>query len=452
MQTKSKTTTSIPVLNNNAAGIDLGARHHHVAVPEDKATPCVRMFDVFTEDLVAIAEWLHSCEIETVAMESTGVYWIPLFQILEERGFKVCLVNSRDWRNTPGRKTDVDDSQWLQYLHACGLLKASFRPDQQVCAVRSLLRHREGLITSAASATHLMQKSLNQMNLVLHNVISDITGKTGLAIIDAILGGERDPAVLSELRDPRIKCSKEIVAKSLVGDYRPEHLFTLKQTLDSYRHFQKLIDECDTQIELLVGEFDSHSNTGAPPSIPGAPKRDRGNVLRFKHTNLHNELIRLIGIDLTLTPGFGALTVFNLIGELGCDLSAFRNYKCFCSWLGVCPGNHKTGGKAVSTKTRDVPSRAAHIFRVAAQSLWHSQSELGDFYRRICARLGRQAGNTATAHKLARIYYHLITTRTQYDEAAFEKERERLAVRRKNRLEKEAARMGFQLVPAGVQA
>jgi len=451
MQTTSKTTSSIPVLNDHAAGIDVGSTRHHVAVPEDAASPCVRTFDAFTEDLVAIADWLCACGIKTVAIESTGVYWIALFQILEERGFKVCLVNSRDWRTAPGRKTDVDDCQWLQYLHACGLLRASFRPDQQVCAVRSLLRHRDGLIASAASATHLMQKSLNQMNLVLHNVISDITGKTGLAIIDAILAGERDPAVLSELRDPRIKNSKEIVAKSLVGDYRTEHLFTLKQSLASYRHYQELIGECDREIERLFSEFDSHPGSGDVPLTSGAPKRDRGNKLRFEHTNLTEELRRLLGVDLTLIPGFGALTIYNLIGELGRDLSAFPTYKHFVSWMGVCPGNHISGGKSLSSKTRYVPSRAAHIFRVAAQSLWHSQSALGDYYRRICARLGRQAGNTATAHKLARIYYHLLTTHSEYDEAAFAKENARLEKRRHSRLHKDAARMGYQLVPMAAQ-
>jgi hypothetical protein len=292
-----------------------------------------------------------------------------------------------------------------------------------------------------------MQKSLNQMNLVLHNVISDITGKTGLAIIDAILDGERDPAVLSELRDPRIKNSKEIVAKSLVGEYRKEHLFTLKQSVASYRHYQSLIQECDQEIERLFAEFDSHPDSGTTPPTSNAPKRNRGNVLHFQHTNLTEELRRLLGVDLTRTPGFGALTIYNLFGELGRNLSAFPTFKHFSSWLGVCPSNHISGGKSLNSKTRHVPSRAAHIFRVAAQSLWHSQSALGDYYRRMCAKLGRQAGNTATAHKLARIYYHLLTTHTEYDEAAFAKENTRLEKRRQRRLCRDAARMGFDLVP-----
>lgn len=448
MQKAAKTTTSIPVLNHHAAGIDIGASRHFVAVPEDRADPCVRSFDAFTEDLIAIADWLRACKVQTVAMESTGVYWIPLYQVLEQRGFTVCLVNSRDWRNAPGRKTDVCDSQWLQYLHACGLLRASFRPNEQVCAVRSLLRHREGLIASAASATNLIQKSLQQMNLVLHNVISDVTGKTGLAIIDAILAGERDPAVLSELRDPRIKNSKEIIAKSLVGDYRREHLFTLSQSLASYRHYQRLIGECDHEIERLFAEFDSHTGpSGMIPPDSTTRSRNTGNVLRFEHTNLTDELRRLLGVDLTTTPGFGALTVFNLIGELGRDLSAFPTYKHFCNWLGVSPGNRISGGKVLSSSTRHVPSRAARTFRLSAQSLWNSQSALGDYYRRMCARLGRKSGTTAAAHKLARIFYHLLTTRTQYDEAAFAKENQRMESRRRRRIEKDAAKLGLRLVP-----
>lgn len=401
MQITPKTTTSIPVLNHHAAGIDIGASRHFVAVPDDQADPCVRNFEAFTEDLVAIADWLRACAIQTVAMESTGVYWIPLYQILEERGFNVCLVNSRDWRNAPGRKTDVCDSQWLQYLHACGLLRASFRPNQQVCAVRSLLRHREGLIAAAASATHLIQKSLSQMNIVLHNVISDITGRTGLAIIDAILAGERDPAVLCELRDLRIKKSKEIVAKSLVGDYRREHLFTLGQSLASYRHYQRLIGECDHEIERLFAEFDSHPEPPqTTPPTSGARKRQAGNILRFEHTDLTEELRRLLGVDLTLTPGFGALTIYNLMGELGRDLSAFPTESHFSNWLGVCPGNRISGGKALSSKTRHVPSRAAHLFRMAAQSLWHSQSALGDLLSPHVCQVrpqGREYGHRSQA-------------------------------------------------------
>src|SRR5579864_935628 len=252
MSKQAKTTAALPVLHPHAAGIDIGATAIYVGVPEDRATPCVRRFETFTADLLAAADWLEHCGVKTIAIESTGVYWIALFQILEERGFEVCLVNARHLKNVPGHKSDVEDCQWLQYVHACGLLRASFRPDEQICAVRSLLRHRETLVAYAASHVQQMQKALTQMNLLLHNVISDLTGKTGLAILDAILSGERDTAKLAALKDPRIQASPQTIAKSLQGYYRPEHLFPLKQALAAYRHYQQLLSECDQELEKLL--------------------------------------------------------------------------------------------------------------------------------------------------------------------------------------------------------
>ena len=248
MNSNAKTTQALPVLNANAAGIDIGATAIYVAVPKDRADPCVRRFETFTPDLRAAADWLEQCGVKTIAMEFTGVYWIGLFQILEERGFTVFLVNAGHLKNVPGHESDVEDCQWLQYLHACGLLKASFRPEQAVCTVRCLLRHRETLVASAAAHIQHMQKALIQMNLQLHNVIRDITGKTGLAILDAILAGERDTAKLAELKDPRIKASAATIAKSLEGHYRAEHLFALKQSLAAYRYYQQLLGECDREI------------------------------------------------------------------------------------------------------------------------------------------------------------------------------------------------------------
>src|SRR5438445_152462 len=247
----------LPVMRADAAGIDIGATEIFVAVPPDRAPENVRSFPTFTQDLYALAEWLKQCGVKTVAMESTGVYWIPLFQILEERGFEVYLVNARHVKNVPGRRTDVSDCQWLQFLHSVGLLRASYRPEQEVCAVRSLLRHRESLVQMAATHVNHMQKALDQMNLQLHHVISDITGQTGLAIVDAILAGKRDPFELAKLRNERIKASEEVIAKSLVGDYRAEHLFTLRQSLAAYRSYQKLIDDCDREIRRSLEEFQS---------------------------------------------------------------------------------------------------------------------------------------------------------------------------------------------------
>jgi hypothetical protein len=293
----------LPVMRPDAAGIDIGATEIFVAVPADRAAENVRSFPTFTQDLYALADWLEECRVKTVAMESTGVYWIPLFQILEDRGFEVCLVNARHVKNVPGRRTDVSDCQWLQFLHSVGLLRASYRPEQEVCAVRALLRHRESLVQMAATHVNHMQKALDQMNLQLHHVISDITGLTGLLIVDAILAGERDPLALAKLRHERIKASPEVIAKSLVGDYRAEHLFTLRQSLVAYRSYQKLIDDCDKEIRGGLDRFQ-------PPAVPApTPDADSGvkNKGKRKATSndgvLQRELKRVFGVDLTKIPG-----------------------------------------------------------------------------------------------------------------------------------------------------
>src|SRR5215831_15089389 len=267
----------LPVMRPDAAGIDIGATEVFVAVPADRDTENVRSFPTFTQDLYTLADWLKQCGVKTVAMESTGVYWIPLFQILEDRGMEVCLVNARHVKNVPGRRTDVSDCQWLQFLHSVGLLRASYRPEQEVCAIRSLLRHRESLVQMAATHVDHMQKALDQMNLQLHHVISDITGQTGLAIVDAILAGERNPLELAKLRNERIKASEAVIAKSLVGDYRPEHLFTLRQSLDAYRSYQKLIADCDREIRRLVEEFQSPRQPGvsASETLPSQDKKEK---------------------------------------------------------------------------------------------------------------------------------------------------------------------------------
>jgi transposase len=447
MKTQAKTTTALPTLHPDAAGIDIGATAIYVGVPQDRATPCVRRFETFTKDLLAAADWLAECGIKTIAIESTGVYWIALYQILEDRGFDVCLVNARHLKNVPGHKSDVDDCQWLQYVHACGLLRASFRPDEQICAVRSLLRHRETLVAYAASHVQQMQKALIQMNLLLHNVLSDLTGKTGLAILDAILAGERDPKTLAALKDSRIKASAETIAKSLQGYYRPEHLFTLKQALSAYRHYQLLIAECDQELEKLLVDLDGHIDPTQHPLPPASKKLSGGNAIHFAEADLRCELYRILGMDLTEVPGLGTLAIHTLLAEVGPDLSAFPTGKHFCSWLGLCPDPRISGDRVLSSHTRQVANRAAHVFRMAAQSLWHSRSFLGDFYRKMRARLGPAAANTATAHKLARIFYHLLTTGESYDESVFAKEQERQRLRRELRLRKEAVALGFQLVP-----
>lgn len=456
-----KTTTALPILRPDAAGIDVGATELYVAVPQDRDPQPVRAFGSFTADLHAAADWLQACSVRTVAMESTGVYWIPIFQILEERGIEVLLVNARAVKNVAGRKSDVSDCQWLQYLHAVGLLRGSFRPQASVCAVRSVLRHRDSLVSYSAAHIQHMQKALTQMNVQLHHVLRDVTGKTGLAILDAILGGERDPQQLAKLRDRRVKASEATVAKALTGDWRSEHLFALRQALAAYRHYQQLIQECDAEIARLLRQFEAaphaaaavalgDGNGDAPPPAraeDSATTRAKGSRSSAEASLLGSELQRVLGVDLTTVPGLGVLNVHRLFAELGRDLSAFPTSKHFASWLGLCPDNRVSGGRVLSTRTRDVRSRVAQVLRLAVQTLHHSDSYLGAFYRRMRTKLGAPKAITATAHKLARIVYHLLQTRQPYDESVFAYAEARHQERRLRRLRTEAAALGFNLAP-----
>ncbi|MCA1793053.1 MAG: IS110 family transposase [Desulfobacteraceae bacterium] len=431
-------------LQPDAAGIDIGATEIYVAVPKDRDNEHVRCFSTFTEDLHNASQWLKKCRIKSVAMESTGIYWIPIFQILETHGFDVVLVNAHHVKNVPGRKTDVQDCQWIQYLHSVGLLRGSFRPGQDICAVRSLLRHRDNLIKTASIHVQHMQKSLTQMNIQFHNVISDITGVTGLSIIDAIVAGQRDLDQLAGLRDPRIKASKEKIRKSLEGDYRSEHIFTLNQALQTYRHYQKMIKACDIEIEKNLNEFDSRI-VPEQPALPSGKKKPRGNAPDF---DLRHHMHRLLGTDLTLVDGIDVNTAHTIFTEIGPDLSCFPAPEYFCSWLGLCPTNKISGGKILSSKTKPGSNRVAQKLRMAAQSLLRSQSYLGKFYRRLRARLGAPKAITATAHKLARIIYHLIKNQKSFDQSIFMKEQESHKMRLEKNLKKQAKYLGFQLVAA----
>jgi transposase len=432
----------LPVMRPNAAGIDIGSTEIYVAVPADRDAENVRSFPTFTQDLYALAEWLKRCGIETVAMESTGVYWIPLFQILEDSGFEVCLVNARHVKNVPGRRTDVSDCQWLQFLHSVGLLRASYRPEQEVCAVRSLLRHRESLVQMGATHVNHMQKALDQMNLQLHHVISDITGLTGSAIIDAILSGERNPFTLAKLRHERIKASEEVIAKSLVGDYRIEHLFTLRQSLTAYRSYQQLIDDCDREIRRSLDTFQPPNTPADSNHQPESKKRPTS-----ADAGLRTELKRVFGVDLTKIPGIRTGIAQMLFGEIGPDFTKFRSASAFASWMGLCPDNDISGGKVLWVGTRKVKCRAATSLRMAAQSLHHSKSGMGDFYRRMRAKLGAPKAITAAAHKLARIIFHLVTTRQEFDDTRFAGDQVRFAKRQENKLRVKAKALGFQLIP-----
>ena len=356
-------------LNLNAAGIDVGATSHYVAVPADRAEPPVREYEAFTADLYRLADWLAECGVETVVMESTGVYWIPLFGVLEERDFQVMLVDPRRIKNVPGRKTDVRDCQWLQQLHTYGLLSGAFRPDGDIRRLRSYLRQRAMLVEYASHHVQHMQKALTQMNVKLQHVIRDITGKTGMDIMEAIAGGERDPRKLARLRDPRIKADEATIARSLQGHWREEHIFELTQALELYRFYQDKIAECDREIEAQLERFEDSSD-GEPPA-PNGKKRNQKNTPRF---DVQGQLYRMTGVDLTRIDGVDAYTALKVISEIGADMTKWPSAKHFASWLGLSPNNRITGGKVMSSKTKASANRAAAALRLAANALHRSGS------------------------------------------------------------------------------
>ena len=436
--------THLDQINENAAGIDLGSAEHWVCVPPDKDEKNVRRFGCFTPDLIAMADWLTQCGVTTVAMEATGVYWIPVFQILEARGFEVKLVNAHHFKTVPGRKTDVKDCQWLQQLHTYGLLSGSFRPEDQVCVLRSYIRQRECLIKSAGIHVQRMQKALIQMNLHLHKVISDVTGLTGMVIIRSIVAGERDPQVLSKLKDPRIKSSTAEIAKALTGDYRNEHIFVLKQELSLYEVYQQEITSIDTEIEKCLASFEIKVKDEPPPSKRKRRKKPIGNNPNF---DLRQYLYQITGVDFTLIDGLDVLAVQTILSEVGLDHERFPTVKHFCSWLGLCPGQKITGGKVKSSQTRRVVNRAANAFRMAAFSLTQSRSAMGAFYRRLRSRLGAPKAITATAHKLARLFYQMWATTGQYLDPGMDYYEQKYQEQVLKNLRNKANALGLELVP-----
>ncbi len=442
---------SLPVLNLNAAGIDVGSEEHWVAVPKDRDDEPVKRFGCFTADLHAMAQWFKKCGITTVAMESTGVYWIPVHQILEQYGFEVRLVNASHVKNAPGRKSDASDCRWIQQLHTFGLLSGSFRPDDQVCVLRSYWRHRENLVRYASDHIRHMQKALTQMNLHLHKVLSDITGVTGMNIIRAIVRGEKDPRKLALMREPGVKNSPEVIAKALEGDYREEHLFALKQSVELYDFYQRQIEACDQQIASCLDGFDSKADLAShplPPSKRGGRKRTRNEP----YIDLRSELYRISGVDFTQIPGLDALTVQSILSEIGLDPGRFPTEKHFVSWLGLCPNNRITGGEVKSSRTRKTNNRAANAFRMAGQSAGNSNGAFGGFYRRIKARLGAPKAITATAHKLARIFYRMWATGRAYVDMGADYYETRYKDRVLRNITRRAKELGYELVPQPLAA
>jgi transposase len=427
-------------LNPNAAGIDVGSGSHFVAVPADRDPEPVREFRAFTADLYHLAEWLQACGIETVAMESTGVYWIPLFQVLEARGFEVKLVDTHQLKRVPGRTTDVLDCQWLQQLHSFGLLAGAFRPDDQICVLRSYMRQRAMLVTYAGQHVQHLQKALIQMNVQLGLVLEDITGATGLKIIRAILDGERDPQQLAALRHGQCKHSAATIAQALQGDWRAEHLFALAPALELIEAYEAKIADCDTRIQAHLQTFDDRSHGQTPPQGP-PPRADRHDL----SLDATAELFRLTGVDLTAITGFQAHTVLKVLSETGPDMSKWPSAKHFGSWLGLAPNNRVSGGKVLRRGTTPSANRAAAALRVAAQSLHRSQSALGAFLRRKKAQRGMPKAITATAYKLAVIFYTMLTHGTAFVELGQDYYEQAHQARVLKSLERRARQFGYSL-------
>jgi transposase len=430
----------------DAAGIDIAAEELVAAIPPDRDEEPVRTFSTFTADLHALRDWLLSCGIKTVALESTGNYWIATYSILEEAGLEVFLVNARHVKAVPGKKTDVCDAQWLQQLHSAGLLAKSFRPAKEIVPLRYLIRHRSHLIESAGRELQLMQKVCNEMNLHLHHVLSDLDGVSAQRVISAILEGERDPEKLASLCDRRVRAPRAKVIASLQGDYRSEYLFVLGQCQERWQQTQAAIAALDEKLASFFAAFEAPC-TGRAPSAPWQQRRLHKNSPRMP---IYDEAWRFYGVDLSAVDGFSAATLSVFMSELGTGeqiQAAFPSNQAFCSWLAVSPDNRISGGKVLKAKTRKVKSRVAGALRLAAQALGHSKSALGEYCRRMKGRLGKAEGITATAHKLARILYAMITTRRPYDEKiAFALTPAKLE-RRLRHLHSQAAKLGFQLIP-----
>ena len=440
---------NLEVLHPNAAGIDIGNAAHYVAVPPDRDTEPVRRFACFTQDVRAIADWLKQCGIVTVAMQSTGVYWLPVYEVLVERGFEVFLVNARHTKNLPGRKSDVQECQWLMKLHTYGLLNNSFRPTEEICVLRTYWRQRDEHVKAASAVIQRMQKVLTEMNVQIANVISDISGVTGMAILDAILKGERDRYQLADLANPRIQASKEEIARSLEGNWRPELLFVLRQQRDLYHEYQKRIGECDEVIQLHLRTLEDKAQPGNKPENPKRGKRAGGNAPRF---DLRGELYRITGVDLTRIDGIHVMIAQTILSEVGLDMSRWPTEAHFASWLGLCPDNKITGGKIYHRGSRHVENRAATALRMAATSLWRSKTYLGAKFKRLRTKLGAPKAITAMAHHLARLVYRMLKYGQEYIDKGMEYYQQRYQSQQIKWLEKKAKDLGLTitLAPASV--
>ena len=439
----------LPIVNARAAGIDIGSRIQVAAVPPELSDDPVQTFQSFTADIERMADWLVSLGITTVAMESTGVYWIPVFEILEDRGLTVILANARDCKSVPGRKSDVNDAQWLQRLHACGLLRASFRPTRDIAALRAYMRIRDRHLEYAAAHMQHMQKALTHMNLQLHHVISDISGVTGLKIVRAIVAGERDPDVLAAMRDVRCRESVQTIRAAMVGNYQPEHVFALAQALALFDFYQERVADCDAQIERTLQLLNADK---VKPDEPLAKPRCRTKQTNSLNFDVRPLLYQLTGMDLTRIHGIGPSVGLALIAECGTDLSRWPTEKHFTSWLTLSPGCKISGGKVLSSHTRKSNNRIAARLRLVATAVGRTETALGAFYRRLAARIGKAKALTATARKIAVLFYRAMRFGMRYEDPGADQYEQRYRERVVKQLQRRAAHFGFALQPteAGV--
>lgn len=436
----------IEIVHPNAAGLDIGAREIYACVPPDRPGETIQVFGTFTPDLERLADWLVAQQVDTVAMESTGVYWIPVFELLEARGLTMYLVNGRHVKHVPGRKSDVQDCQWLQKLHAMGLLTSSFRPDGEMCALRAYLRHRADLVQHRAAHVHHMQKALQQMNLLLPQVVTDITGATGMAIIRAIVAGERDPVTLAQLRNARCKSSEDTIAKALTGTWKAEHVFALQQTVALYDFYTEQVAACDAQIEQHYAAMKPRwepTTTDSPPLSPPRPRKTRPTESAF---DVRAAIVRVTGVDLAAVDGLGPNLAQRILSEIGTDMSKWATDKQFAAWLGLAPRNDISGGKVLRSHTPPSRNRAGQAFRQAATSVARSSSAFGAYYRRKRAQGGPLFAQVATAHKIARTVYHLLKYRVQYTDIGAEEFARKQQERDLLALQKRAAKLGCTLV------
>jgi transposase len=436
---------SVTVLNPAAAGMDIDGEAVWVSVPADRDAEPVRWFHMTTPDLIAMAEWLTACGIETIAMESTGVYWIPPYEILEERNFQVYLVNAHHAKNLPGRKSDESDCVWLRRLHTFGLLTNSFRPAGEICAVRAYMRHRASLIEHRAAHIQHMQKALRQMNLLLSPTVKDITGVSGMAIIRAIVAGERDPLKLAQLRNPKCAQPEAEFVKALTGNYREEHVFALKQAVALYDAYTDQILECDREIERKFSAVKPVHSDDLPP-LDTTDKRNTHskNALTY---DVRSQLYQVLGVDLVAVSGLNETTVLTIITEIGTDMRRWPDEKHFCSWLGLAPHQDKSGGKVLRSRILKTRNRAGQAFRLAAQAVGRTDTAYGAFFRRMRARQGPQKAIVATAHKIARTVYFMLKHRQPFRHTNAEEYTQHERERELARLKRKATKLGFTLAP-----